>query len=90
MKENSKSMWRIIKNESGKRTTAEQLPLILKSNNINICLDYAVEALSNYFQNLIDSLKMENMDVDSAMLCLKNSFPEGFPVMLTIPTTGTK
>ena len=90
MEEKSKSMWRIIKNESGKRTTAEQLPLTLKSNNINICLDYAVEALSNYFQYLIDSLKTENMDVDSAMLCLKNYFPEGFPVMLTIPTSGAE
>jgi len=66
------------------------LPLTLESNNINTCLDYAVEALSNYFQNLIDSLKTENMDVDSAMLFLKNSFPEDFPVMLTIPTTGAE
>lgn len=90
MEEKSKSMWRIIKNESGKRTTAEQLPLTFKSNNINICLNYAVEALSSYFLNLIDSLKTENMDVDSAMLCLKNYFPEGFPLILTIPTTGAE
>ena len=84
MEEKSKSVWRIIKNESGKRNTAEQLPLTLKSNNINIRLDYEVEAFSSYFLNLIDSLKTENMDVDSAMLCLRNSFPKGFPVISNI------
>jgi hypothetical protein len=46
--------------------------------------------ISNYYLNLIDSLKTENMDVHYAMLCLKNSFPEGSPVMLTIPTTGAE
>lgn len=70
-----------------KETAAEQLPLTCKSYNINIHLDYAMEAFNSYFLNLIDSLKTENTDIDSAKLCLKNSFPEGFPVMLTIPTT---
>lgn len=88
MEVKSKSMWRIIKSESGKRTTAKQLSSTLKNNNIH--LDYAEEALNNYFLNLINSLKTENMDVDSAMLCLKNSFLEGFPVVLTIPTTGAE
>ena len=53
-------------------------------------LDYAVEAFSSYFLNLTDSLKTENMDADSAMLRLKSSFPESFPVMLTKPTTGAE
>jgi hypothetical protein len=49
-----------------------------------------VEAFSSYFLYVTDSLKTENMNVDSALLCLKNSFPEGFPVKLTIPTTGAE
>ena len=80
-------MWRIILNESEKRNTAEQLPFRLKNININIHLGYKVEAFSSYFLKLIDSLKTENMDINSAKLFLKSSFPEGFPVMLTIPTT---
>jgi hypothetical protein len=45
-----------------------------------------VGAFNNYVPHLIDSLKTENIDIDSAKLLLKHFFPEGFPVMLTTPT----
>ena len=71
-------MWRITKNEPGNRTATKQLPLAFKSKNTNIHLDFAAEIFNCYFLNLIDNLKTENMDTDSARLFLKNSIPKVF------------
>jgi hypothetical protein len=79
-----KTTWTIIKNESEKACSTEQAPLLFKFNNRNI---NSAEAFNNYFLALIDTLNIQQTNTDSAILLLKNSFPNGFSEMINISVT---
>jgi hypothetical protein len=50
-------------------------PSLFKLNNTNIHIDQAAEASNKYFLNLVDSLKVNNADIDTAISLLRNLYP---------------
>ena len=54
------------------------------SNNTIICLNQAADMFNKHFLTLTDKLKLDYIDISSAMSFLQSSFPKGFPKSLKI------
>jgi len=67
--------WNIINNESVKVQNMNHTPSLFKLNNTNIHIDQAAEAFTNFFLNLVDSLKVNNVNIDTAISLLRNLYP---------------
>jgi vacuolar-type H+-ATPase subunit D/Vma8 len=67
--------WNIINIESGKVQNMNHTPSLFKLNNTNIHTDQAAEAFNRYFVNLVDCLKVNNVNIDTAISLLRNLYP---------------
>jgi hypothetical protein len=81
----TKVTWNIINNETGNAQNINHTPSVLKLNQSNIQIDYAVKAFNDYFLNLVDSLKLGMVSIDLAV-SLKR-FPIKYSDMTVIPFT---
>jgi len=62
-------------------------PSVFKLKEINIHIHQAAEAFNKYFLNLVDSLKVNNVDIYTAISILRNLYPFNFAEMEVIPIT---
>jgi hypothetical protein len=69
--------WNIISIECGKVQNMNRTPSLFKVNDTTIYIDQAAEAFNKYFLNLVDSLKVNNVNIDTAtaISLLKNLYP---------------
>lgn len=65
----------IINNESGIVQNMNHTPSEFKLNNTNIHKDQSTEAFNAYFLNLVDSLKVSNVNIDTANSLLRSLYP---------------
>jgi hypothetical protein len=64
-----------INNESGIVQNMNHTLSLFKQNNTNIHIDQAAEAFNRYFRNLVDSLKVNNVNIDTAVSLPTNLCP---------------
>jgi hypothetical protein len=81
----SKTVWNIIKTESGKTNTTMHLPSFFKLDDSIIRSGYVAEVFNDYFCNLVDNLNVNSPSMDSAMQFHRTSFPNGFTTMEVVP-----
>jgi len=62
-------------NESGKVQNMNHTPSLFQLNNTYIHIDQAAETFNKYFPNLVDSLKVNNGNIDTAISLLTNLYP---------------
>jgi hypothetical protein len=60
-------------------------PSVFKLKGINIHIHQAAEAFNKYFLNLVDNLKVNNVDIYTAISLLRNLYPFNFAEMEVIP-----
>jgi hypothetical protein len=77
-------------NKSGEVNNNDHIPPTVKLDNAKIHLDQVVEAYNVYFLNLVVGFNMEQANMNSAILFLKNLFPDGFPEVIAIPGAETE
>jgi len=65
-------------------------PSVFRLKEINIHIPQAVEAFNEYFLNLVDSLKVNNVDIYTAISLLRNLYPFNFIEMEVIPITESE
>jgi hypothetical protein len=65
-------------------------PSVFKLKEINIHIRQASEAFNRYFLNLVDSLKVSNVDIYTAISLLRNLYPLNFTEMEVIPITESE
>lgn len=53
----------------------------------NTHTDHAAKAFNKYFLNIVGRLKMDNVNIGSAVSFLRNLLPDSFPEMIVIPIT---
>jgi hypothetical protein len=76
--------------ESDKVQNMNRAPSVFKLKEINIHIHQAVEAFNKYFLNLVDSLKVNNVDIYTAISLLRNLYPFNFTEMEVIPVTESE
>lgn len=64
--------WNIINNESGKVQNMNHTPPLFKLNNTNVHINQATEAFNKYLLNLVDSLKVNNVNIYRAVSLRRN------------------
>jgi hypothetical protein len=65
-------------------------PSVFKLQEINFHMHQAVEAFNEYFLNLVDSLKVNNVDIYVAISLLRNLYLYNFTEMEVIPVTESE
>jgi hypothetical protein len=86
----TKVTWSIVRNETGKVQNVNHVPSAFNLNQSSIHIDHAAEAFNDYFLNLVDNLKMYNVDADLAISLLKRRFANEYSDMIVIPITESE
>ena len=55
-----------------------------------VSIDHEAEAFNDYFLNLVDNLKMDNVNTDLAISLLKRWFANEYSDMIVIPITESE
>jgi hypothetical protein len=71
----SRTVWNIIKTESGKTNTTMHFPSFFKLDDPIICSGYVAEVFNVYFCNLVANLIVNSPSMVSAMQFLRTCFP---------------
>jgi hypothetical protein len=68
----------------------EHTTSVFKLNKTHMHLDQATEAFNNYFLNLVDSLKVNNVNIATAISLLINLNPISFTEIVVIKITESE
>lgn len=63
-----KTMWSIVKRETGKKCLSKHLPILFKNENTLIHPNQAADGFNNYFLSLIERFNLTNVQTDSTIL----------------------
>jgi len=85
-----KSIWKIIKDITGKTQSPVTNMKIKCDAGILTNINDIVKAINIYFANIAEDLNNNSSDVDKAWQSLKSSNPESSSEMKSIPVTETK
>jgi hypothetical protein len=67
----TKLTWSIICNDTGEVQNVSHIPSTFNLNQSSTHIDYVAKAFNDYFLNLVDNLKMDNVNTDLAISLLK-------------------
>jgi hypothetical protein len=84
---NMRVMWNIFKTERGTKCHLDTVPSVLEKDYLVINPEQAVDAFNNYFLELLEKLKLQDVQVDSAISCLVSHSSNQFLIMTVVPVT---
>jgi hypothetical protein len=80
-------VWNIIKNETGRGSTSEEMLSKFSNNGTTVNLEDAADAFNKYFLTITDSLSIQSPKQNTALSLLRDSYPNCVTKMKTIPVT---
>ena len=82
-----KAMWNIVKTETGTKHHTDTVPSVIEKDDTGINPDQAADAFNNYFLELLEKLKLQDVQVDSAISCLVSHRSNHFLIITVVPVT---